>query len=546
MPDLSLEETAFPKLTPAQLDLVGQLGELRSFADGEDLITVGQKEYPFCVIRSGEVKIIETSTGEPREVVTHPAGAFVGDIDLLTGRPAVISAVAHGPTEAYVMSAVELRRLLNEIPEISEILLDAFQMRRRLLESSGFLGTKVIGDPRSKETLMLREFFYRNHVPHTFYDVREPEGAEQLAAAACTTEDLPVLSCSVGVVKNPPLADVAECLGISREIDDTLYDLIVVGAGPAGLASAVYASSEGLRTLVIDRIGPGGQAGSSSKIENFIGFPSGLSGAELANLGYLQALKFGTQFTAPVSVKKLDCSVDGEHRLHLCTGQVARARCVLAATGVSYRQLNLEGARRFEGAGIYYAATSVEARVCKASTAVVVGGGNSAGQAAMYLAQHAERVLLLIRGDDLRKSMSDYLSQRVLSHEKIEVCKRTEVVEVLGDHGIGAVRVRNNETQKEEQWDCAALFIFIGARPYTDWLPESVRRDERGFLITGATAQADELWPLDRAPCELETTCPGIMAAGDVRSGTTKRCGFAVGDGSLAVSCVHRYLDDLS
>jgi thioredoxin reductase (NADPH) len=357
-----------------------------------------------------------------------------------------------------------------------------------------------------------------------------------------TREETPVIACHKAVVRRPSLSKVAECLGISRQIDHALYDLVIVGAGPAGLAAAVYGASEGLSTLVIDRVGPGGQAGSSSKIENFIGFPAGVSGSDLANRGYLQALKFGAQFTAPVVVKSLECTRDGEHRLQLCTGQTARARCVLIATGVSYRQLELDGSQRLEGAGVYYAATSVEARVCRGSTAIVVGGGNSAGQAAMYLAQHASRVKMLIRGDELAKGMSAYLSNRIRRHDRIDVLSNTEVDRVEGDESIRCVTIRNNRTGQTQTLDCSGLFIFIGATPHTDWLPDIVRLDDKGFVLTGSMLQADELWPLERAPCDLETTCPGVLAAGDVRSGTTKRCGFAVGDGSLAITCAHRYL----
>jgi thioredoxin reductase (NADPH) len=439
-----------------------------------------------------------------------------------------------------------VRTLLNEIPNFSEMLLDAFQMRRRLLEATGFMGVRVIGPARSRETSQLREFYYRNHVPHTFFDSGEAAGKEQLHKLHMESAEVPVIACSKHIVSRPSLERVAECLGISRQIPDTLYDLVIVGAGPAGLAAAVYASSEGLQTLVVDKVGPGGQAGSSSLIENFIGFPSGLSGQELANRGYLQALKFGTQFTAPISVRSVECHPGGEHHLSLCTGQTARTRCVLIASGVSFRQLDFEACERLEGAGVYYAATSVEARVCGNSTAVVVGGGNSAGQAAIYLAEQAKRVKLLIRGDDLGKSMSAYLCQRILKHDKIDLLKNTEVDGIQGENFVESIWVRNNRTGERELIPCAALFVFVGTRPHTDWLPKSVALDEKGFVLTGASLKTDPRWPLERDPCELETTCPGILAAGDVRAGTTKRCGFAVGDGSLAVACVHRYLNTSS
>ncbi len=538
------EKTAFPQLSDEQMEQVASLGELRTFDSGVPLIQAGQKDYPFCVVKTGEVVIVDTSSGQRREVITHGPGQFVGDVDLLTGRPAVITAEARGRCEAYVVTACQVRHLLNDVPNLSDLLLDAFQMRRAMLEASEFLGVRVVGRSRSKATAALREFFYKNHVPHTFFDVEEADGIEQLRKLDASPDESPIVACGGHVVSQPSLSKIAECMGISRSVDDAVYDLIVVGAGPAGLAAAVYAASEGLPTLVVDRVGPGGQAGSSSKIENFIGFPSGLSGAELANRGYLQALKFGAHFTAPVSVQSVQTDSDGTHLLSLCTGQTVRARCVLVATGVSYRQLDLAGCREFEGAGVYYAATSVEARVCRQSTAVVIGGGNSAGQAAMYLAQHANEVCLLIRGDDLSKSMSAYLHNRIANHDKIRVLKNSEVTKVEGDDCLRSIRVHNNLTHEEQNISCSGLFIFIGAKPHTDWLPERVRLDERGFVLTGTALEADPFWELDRSPCELETTIPGIMAAGDVRSGTTKRCGFAVGDGSLAITCVHRHLNN--
>jgi len=536
---------AFPKFSQEQLECTATFGECTLFHDGDVIYEEGDDDVPMYVVKSGEIEISESSSGERNIVTVHGPGEFTGDVDLLTARPVVVTATARGETRVFRVPAERLRRLLGEIPELSDMLLDAFQVRRQQLLASGFRGIRLIGVGRSRDTLQLREFFYRNHVPHTFFDIAEPDGAAQLAEVGMSVDEVPVIACHKHIVSRPSPMKVAECLGISRQIDETLYDLVIVGAGPAGLAASVYASSEGLSTLVLDGIGPGGQAGSSSRIENFMGFPSGVSGADLANRGYLQALKFGTHFTAPVRALSLDCDAGGEHRIKLCTGQTARARCVLIASGVSYRQLEREDFQRLEGQGVYYAATSVEARVCRNSTAVVVGGGNSAGQAAMYLAQQASGVKLVIRGGDLGKSMSQYLCTRIEHDDRIEVLKYTEVEGLDGEDSIRAVRLRNNQTGAVQTLDCGGLFLFIGARPHTDWLPPSIRLDEKGFVLTGSAVEGDPLWPLDRAPCDLETTCPGVMAAGDVRAGTTKRCGFAVGDGSLAVACVHRYLSGL-
>jgi len=538
-------EAAFPTLDDQQMECVAQMGELQSFADGELLFDVGDPHVPMFIVERGEVEIFEDSTGTPRHVVTHGPGEFTGDVDLLTGRPVVVSAVAKGDCRAYRISQQQIRRLLNEIPDLSDMLLEAFQFRRKLLEASGFLGIRVVGSARSKETMRLREFFYRNHVPHTFFDVADDDGRSQLALMEAREDETPALACRRTIVKQPSLSRVAECLGISRDVSDSVYDLLIVGAGPSGLAAAVYSGSEGLSTLVVDSIGPGGQAGSSSKIENFIGFPAGLSGSDLANRGYLQALKFGADFSAPTTVRGLERHEDGIVHAPLCNGQTARARCVLVASGVSYRTLDVEGLRQFEGAGVYYSATSVEARVCRNATAIIVGGGNSAGQAAMFLSQHAKRVLLVIRGDDLGKSMSSYLCTRIENHPHIDVVKNSEVAGLEGSDALQGVRLRDRRSGETTPVECGAVFVFIGAEPNTRWLPTSIRRDSKGFLLTGAAVKDDELWPLDRDPCDLETTMPGVMAGGDVRAGTTKRCGFAVGDGSMAITCVHRYLSGL-
>ena len=545
-----ITETAFPELTDRQMEALAAIADEVPFETDDELISHSQKDYPFYVIKSGEIRIVELSPEGERLVTTHGPRAFSGDVDMLTGRASMFAARANSSGVAYRLCAYRLRKLLNECPDVSELLLEAFQMRRKMLAKSDFVGVRLVGRSNTPETTRLREFFYKNHVPHRFFEADLDEGQQQLAVLNAESHELPVVQCNNHTVGNPSLPKLAECIGISRNVDQELFDLIIVGSGPAGLASAVYAASEGIRTLVIDSVGPGGQAGSSSKIENFIGFPSGLSGSELAERGYLQALKFGTQFIAPITVQEISINEDGEFSLHLCTGQVARARCVLIATGVSYRQLNLPGCQSLEGAGVYYAATLVEARGCESKTAVVVGGGNSAGQAAMFLANHAAQVKVLIRGDDLSKSMSSYLCDRVLNHPKIEVMKNSEVQEVCGDTHVESIKILNNKSQDITDLECSGLFIFIGAKPHTSWLPKDVLLDPKGFVLTGSAFYSDneelrQHWTLERSPCDLETTVPGLMAAGDVRSGTTKRCGFAVGDGSLAVSCVHRYLSDI-
>lgn len=542
---VSATEVAFPQLDEGQIECVAQLGTLRQFRDGEALFNSGDRNYPFFVVKRGEVAIRECSSGEVCEVVTHREGEFTGDVDLLTGRPSIVSAFAKGDCEAYEISSTNLRRLLGEVPSLSDMLLEAFQTRRELLKRSGFVGVRLIGESNTKEIENLREFFRKNFVPHTFYDADEEDGAQLLKSLGHEREDAPVIACNKHVVSKPSLGKIAECLGISRTIRNETYDVAIVGAGPSGLAAAVYAGSEGLRTLVLDRVGPGGQAGQSSKIENYLGFPSGLSGEELANRGYLQALKFGVEFTSPVGVRSIEPAGD-ELRLSLCTEGVVRARSVIVSTGVSYRRLPVKNCGRFEGAGIHYSATSVQARGCSRSTAIVVGGGNSAGQAAMFLSEFADKVLVVIRGDDLRKSMSEYLAKRIDLTANVEVLSHCEVEGLEGDDRLQKTTIRNHRTGEVREEGCASVFVFIGAKPHTEWLPASVARDERGYVLTGPMLRRSQAWRLDRDPCELETSLPGVFAAGDCRSGTTKRCAFAVGDGALAVTCVHQRLAALA
>ncbi len=485
-PTTSLNDLAFPALEDSQLEAMSEIAEVRRFGAGEVLISHGTKDYPFFAIRSGEVRIVEQDIDGERLIATHGPRNFIGDIDMLTGRSSLFVAIANTPVETLQMCAVKLRQLLQQCPEVSEVLLEAFQWRRKLLAERPFIGVRVVGATNTPETTKLREFFYKNHVPHTFFEADEDAGREQLAKLNAAQLPLPVVRCNGVTLGNPSLLKLAECIGITRDVDQQLFDLIIVGGGPAGLAAAVYASSEGIKTLVIDSVGPGGQAASSSKIENFIGFPSGLSGGELANRGYLQALKFGTRFISPVSVESVESDA-GEHRLKLSNGQTARTRCVLVATGVSYRQLGLPGCIQFEGAGVYYSATSVEARVCNDRTAVIVGGGNSAGQAAMFLASRAREVKMVIRGPDLSKGMSSYLSQRILNHPGIQVLANSEVADIQGNGCVQSVSIRDVTTSSTIQVDCPAVFIFIGAQPHTAWLPRAILLDDKGFVLTGSS-----------------------------------------------------------
>jgi thioredoxin reductase (NADPH) len=540
------DRVAFPMLSEAEVECLAGLAKVCSFKDGETIFQAGQRGLPFYVVESGEIAIVDESRAEPKTLVVHGPGEFTGDVSLLTDRPAVVSAYARGACRAYCVSQAELRRVIQEIPDLSDKLLEAFQTRRIMLERSGFVGVRVFGHFGDPAVTVIREFFDKNKVPHTWIDADEAEGRAALQALEVRPDQLPFVACNRGTRSpRPTVTRLAECLGLKRPIRTEPFDLVIVGAGPAGLAAAVYGASEGLATIVLDRFGPGGQAGTSSRIENYMGFPAGLTGADLANRGYLQALKFGAELVAPVEVCSMTCE-NQVHRLVLDDGQVVSGRTVLIATGATYQRLPVAGCERWDGAGLFYSCTSVHARACRSGRAAVVGGGNSAGQAVMFLAENTAGATLLLRGGDLRKSMSEYLAHRIDHHPKIEVLRNVEVAAVEGNHSITGLRLRHVQEGSFRGLDCSAVFVFIGAKPRTDWLPPSIAVDSKGFILTGADAAKSGRWPLkDREPCTVETTCPGVFAAGDVRSGTTKRVAFAVGDGALAVTCAHRVLADL-
>jgi thioredoxin reductase (NADPH) len=539
-------QLAFPKLTQGEIESLAAVATVCSFRDGETIFQAGERGMPFYVIISGEIDIVDESGPEPKSVVIHQQNEFTGDVSLLTDRPAIISAFARGDVRAYCVRQKELRQVIQEIPDLSDKLLEAFQTRRAMLERSGFVGVRVFGHLGDPDLTLIREFFDKNKVPHTWVDAGDGDGQAAMRTLDIPPDQLPFVSCNRGTrAPRPTVTRLAECLGLKRQIRTEPFDLVIVGAGPAGLAAAVYGASEGLSTIVLDRFGPGGQAGTSSRIENYMGFPAGLSGADLANRGYLQALKFGAELVAPVEVRSMTCD-DKIHRLVLDDGQVVSGRTVLIATGATYQRLPVAGCERWDGAGIFYSCTSVHARSCKTGRAAVIGGGNSAGQAVMFLADHTAGATLLLRGGDLRKSMSDYLARRIERHEKIEVVRHVEVDAVKGESALTGIRLRDVRNGSHRDLDCSAVFVFIGAQPRTSWLPPSIAVDSKGFILTGADAVQSELWPLpDREPCTVETTCPGVFAAGDVRSNTTKRVAFAVGDGALAVTCAHRVLAEI-
>ncbi len=541
-----VDHLAFPKLSQDEVETLAGMAELCTFEDGAVLFRAGERHHNFYVVESGAIALVDESGDEPRTIVVHGPGQFSGDVAMLTRRPAVLSAYARGTCRAHRVSPDDLGRVIRELPELSDKLIEAFQVRRVLLERSGFVGVRVFGALNDPDVTTLREFFDKNKVPHTWVDSEDRAGRATMSRLEIASDQLPFVICGQGTRSSrPTVTRIAECLGLKRPIRLEPFDLVIVGAGPAGLAAAVYGASEGLSTIVLDRFGPGGQAGTSSRIENYMGFPAGLTGADLANRGYLQALKFGAELVAPVEVRSMTVA-DGLHRLELDDGQVVTGRTVLIATGASYQRLPVQGAERWDGSGVFYSCTSVHARWCRTGRAAVVGGGNSAGQAAMYLADHTAGATLLLRGGDIRKSMSDYLARRIEHHPKLEVLHHVEVDAIHGQTKLTGLRLKDGRTGAHRDLDCSAAFVFIGAQPRTAWLPPSIATDPKGFILTGAEAARSDRWPLtDREPCAVETTCPGVFAAGDVRSDTTKRVAFAVGDGALAVTCAHRVLAEL-
>lgn len=544
MADQDLHRVAVPTLDDVQVATLAKFGTRRALCDGELLFKAGARTYNFFVVERGAVEIVEHSSGEPKTVALHEVHAFGGDVSLVTGRPALISAVARGDTEVFEIAPTDIRRIMGERPVLGELLLRAFIARRELLVASDFQGLRVLGAASSRDTFRIRDFLARNQVPFTWIDVdHDPQVGDLLRSFGLSEADTPVVVFgSEPLLRNPSTRALADLIGVRRPLTtQSVYDLVIVGGGPAGLAAAVYASSEGLATAVIDAVAPGGQAGTSSKIENYLGFPTGISGTDLANRAILQAQKFGTQFSSPSQVARLDFEND-KAVLWFDDGETVSTRCVLIATGANYRKLDVPGREQFEGLGVYYAATPMEAQLCRSSRVVVVGGGNSAGQAVMFLSAHTPHVLLLLRNGDLRKSMSSYLVDRIEGADNIEVLPDAEIFQMLGDQRLEAVEIKNHRTGETRTVQTSAVFTFIGAIPCTEWLPVEIETDSKGFVKTGRLVSASPYWTADREPFLLETSRPGVFAAGDVRCGSTKRVASAVGEGAMAVQFVHEYL----
>jgi thioredoxin reductase (NADPH) len=542
-------EDVFPTLTPAQLGRIATHGHARPTQPSDVLIEQGDSNVPFFAVISGELESVRPSaTGDTLVAVSGP-GQFMGEVNTVSGRSTMFRVRVSKPGEVIELDHQQLLALVQTDEELGEILMRAFLLRRAGLVAAGVGDVVLIGSTHSAETLKLKEFLMRNAHPYSYIDLeRDPDVEKMLSGFHVAASDIPVVICrGQNVLRNPTNQRLAECLGFNITVDQTrARDLVIIGAGPAGLAAAVYAASEGLDVLVLETTSPGGQAGASSRIENYLGFPTGISGQELAARALNQAEKFGAQILTATGTR-LACDAR-MHTVDVDNGARIQARSVVIATGVEYRKLALASLSRFEGAGIYYGATFVEAQLCAGDEVIVVGGGNAAGQAAIFLAQTTKRVYLVVRSGGLAETMSRYLSRRIEETPSIALTTFTEIVALEGQDHLESVRWRNNQTDVVEDRAIRHVFLMMGGVPNTGWLEHCVVLDAKGYIKTGSEISPEDLssarWPLTRPPFLLETSLPGVLAVGDVRGGSVKRVASAVGEGSIAISFIHRILQE--
>ena len=539
----------YPTLSPAQLERVAAHGRRRQVAQGEVLQSAGEPAARCFVVVAGRIDGVRPSAAEEIVVSLGP-GMFTGEATMLSGRPGLAQIRAEADGEVIEIARDDLLALIQTDGELSAIFMRAFILRRVELIARGVSDVVVLGSTHCQGTLRVREFLTRNGHPHTMLDLDRDAGVQELLDRFhITAADIPViLTCGEVVLRNPTNQQIADALGFNDAIDQThVRDLVIVGAGPSGLAAAVYGASEGLDVLVVESTAPGGQAGSSSRIENYLGFPTGIAGMDLAARATNQAQKFGAQLMVGTGARRLTCDRN-PRALEIGDGQLLSARAVIIATGAEYRRLAIDGLSRFEGAGVYYAATFMEAQLCAGEEVVIVGAGNSAGQAAVFLAQAARRVHMVIRSTGLADTMSRYLIRRIEDHPAIVRHVRTEIVSLEGNGHLERVGWRDNESGRVETHGIRHVFTMTGAVPSTGWLNGCLTLDDNGFIKTGPDLSPEELaaarWPLARAPHLLETSRPGVFAVGDVRAGSLKRVASAVGEGSIAIAAVHQVLHE--
>ncbi len=541
---------AFPVLTADQINRIRASSKVRKVEVGDILFELGDGDIPFFVLLSGSLEIVQPDLQGEHLIVKHGPGEFTGEITMISGRGSLVRGRVTDAGEFLEMRSDDLRTLVARDAELSEIFMRAFILRRVALINQGRGNVILMGSRHSAQTLRLREFLTRNGHPHTYVDLDTDTNAQELLDRFhVKMEEIPVVICNNRtVLRSPSIQELARCLGLNAHITPSeLRDVVIVGAGPSGLAAAVYAASEGLDVLVIEADSPGGQAGSSSKIENYLGFPMGISGNELAGRAAAQAQKFGAKVLVANNVTKLNCERH-PYELTVDCGQTIRARTVVIASGAQYNKPNIDNLKRFEGQGVYYGATYIEAQLCGNDEAIVVGGGNSAGQAAVYLSQTASKVHMLVRSSRLSDTMSRYLIQRIEENPAIAMHYRTEIIGLDGDTQLESVTWQDKNTGEKSSHNIRHLFIMAGASPRTEWLKGCVLLDSKGFILTGR--DLDPLsqsfkWPLPRAPQMLETSLPGVFAVGDVRAGNVKRVAAAVGEGSISIYLVHRALAEL-
>ena len=534
-------EAMFPKLDASQIAGLATFGQQRDAQPHEVILERGDLQHGIFVILSGRIEVLRVSAEGETALHVLGRGEFTGDVNLLSGRGTLIRARALEASTFLEIDRANLRHIMQTDAALGQIFLNAFVLRRVFLISNSVGDAVLIGSNHSSDTLRLREFLARNGQPHAYLDVdADPEVQTVLDQFGVPLADIPVLICRGTVaLRNPSNSEAAACLGLNAGIDQAeVSDVVVIGAGPSGLAAAVYGASEGLKVLVLEKNAPGGQAGSSSRIENYLGFPMGISGQELSNRAFVQAEKFGAHIAIAQSAKELKTS--HPYTVELDDGGAARARTIIIAAGSRYRRLDLPNLSQFEGVGVYYGATHVEATVCRDEEVAVVGGGNSAGQAAVFLAGTAKHVYLVMRGPCLAKTMSRYLISRIEASPRITLMAWTTIEALEGDAHLKRIRLHNTKTGTSETRDIQHVFIMTGADPNTEWLRGSVALDARGFVKTGAEVQ--DRWPLHRPPYPLETSLPGVFAVGDIRAESVKRVASAVGEGSMVVQFVHKVL----
>jgi thioredoxin reductase (NADPH) len=536
----------YPQLTPAQVARLASLGQRRSVERGEVVVEQGEVAPAFFVVLSGALAIVHPTRAAEVPLTVLSQGQFTGEVSLVAGRANIVRVRAVEAGEVLAISQQALRRIVQLDAEVSDVLMRAFILRRAALIATGAGDAVVVGSRHSAGTLRAREFLARNGQPHAYLDVEGDPGVQAvLDRFGLHVGDVPVVILrEQRVLKNPTEAEIADALGLNRVFDPAaIHDVAVVGAGPAGLAAAVYAASEGLDVFVLESSAPGGQAGASSRIENYLGFPTGISGQELAGRAYTQAEKFGADIAIARSAVKLRCE-RRPYAVELSDGASVRAQAVVIASGVQYRKPEAESLQRFEGIGVYYAATPMESELCRGEDVVIIGGGNSAGQAAVFLASAARSVQVLVRGPGLSETMSRYLISRIEQTGNVTVRPYHQVIGVEGDGHLERVQVRDSRAGGTRTLEIRSMFVMTGADPNTGWLRGCIALDGKGFVKTGNDLTAADLagWPLSRSPYLLETSAPGVFAAGDVRAGSMKRVAAAVGEGSASIQLVHRVL----